>query len=62
MAVTRVFANGIAGGLKVDDKVVVTKQQAAIADITPTADGTTAGTAVNAILAALRAHGLIASS
>ena len=36
------------------------EQQAAIADITPAADGTTAGTAVNSILAVLRAHGLIA--
>lgn len=37
-------------------------QPAAIADITPDADGTTAGTAVNAILAVLREKGLIASS
>jgi hypothetical protein len=36
------------------------EQQAAVADITPAADGTTAGTAVNSILAVLRAHGLIA--
>lgn len=34
---------------------------AAIADITPEADGTTAGTAVNAILAALRTAGIIAT-
>jgi len=38
----------------------IADQQAAIADITPAADGTTAGTAVNSILAVLRAHGLIA--
>ena len=36
------------------------ERQAAIADITPAADGTTAGTAVNSVLAVLRAHGLIA--
>jgi len=36
-------------------------QQDAIADITPAADGTTAGTALNTLLAELRALGLIAS-
>lgn len=39
-----------------------TDQPAAIDDITPAADGTTAGTAVNAILAVLREKGLIAPS
>lgn len=33
---------------------------AAVADITPAADGTTAGTALNALLASLRAAGVIA--
>tara|TARA_R100000027_G_scaffold54802_4_gene43939 strand:+ start:30879 stop:31103 length:225 start_codon:yes stop_codon:yes gene_type:complete len=37
-------------------------QAAAIDDITPAADGTTAGTAVNNILAVLREKGLIAPS
>lgn len=44
-----------------DGNQVVGAQASAIADITPAADGTTAGTAVNLILAALRAHGLIAT-
>lgn len=35
---------------------------AAVADITPAADGTTAGTALNALLASLRAAGVIAAS
>jgi len=48
-------------GLYLNATKVVGEQEAAIADITPAADGTTAGTAVNAILAALRAHGLIAT-
>lgn len=61
MAVTKTQAGGQVGGLAVNGTVVVTEQGAAIADITPAADGTTAGTAVNAILAALRAHGLIAT-
>lgn len=38
-----------------------TDQPAAIADITPAADGTTAGTAVNSILAVLREKGIIAT-
>ena len=45
-----------------DGNQILSDQQAAIADITPAADGTTAGTAVNAILAVLRAHGLIATA
>lgn len=49
-------------GLYVDGTKVVGAQEDAIADITPAADGTTAGTAVNSILGVLRAHGLIASS
>jgi hypothetical protein len=36
-------------------------QPEAIADVTPAADGTTAGTALNALLAHLRTLGLIAS-
>ena len=48
-------------GLYVAGTKVVGAQGAAIADITPAADGTTAGTAVNTILARLRAHGLIAT-
>lgn len=48
-------------GLYVQGNQVVGPQQSAIADITPAADGTTAGTAVNSILAVLRAHGLIAT-
>ena len=36
-------------------------QAAAIANITPAADGTTAGTAVNSILAVLREKGIIAT-
>lgn len=49
-------------GLYVEGVKVVGTQESAIADITPAADGTDAGTAVNSILAVLRAHGLIASS
>lgn len=47
------------GAVFVNDIQVVGEQGSAVADITPAADGTTAGTAVNAILAAMRAHGLI---
>lgn len=61
MAVTKVQAGGQVAGVAVNDIKVIDEQQAAIADITPAADGTTAGTAVNAILAVLRAHGLIAT-
>lgn len=43
-------------------KKILADQQGAIADVTPAADGTSAGTAVNAILAVLRAHGLIATA
>lgn len=49
-------------GLYINGTKVVGAQGAAIADITPAADGTTAGSAVNTILARLRAHGLIATS
>lgn len=48
-------------GLYLNAIKVVGEQEDAIADITPAADGTTAGTAVNSILAVLRAHGLIAT-
>lgn len=61
MAVTKVQAGGQVAGVAVNDIKVIDEQQAAIADITPAADGTTAGTAVNSILAVLRAHGLIAT-
>lgn len=37
------------------------KQGVAVADITPAADGTTAGTALNALLASLRTAGVIAT-
>ena len=50
-----------ADGITVNDIKVIGEQASAIADITPAADGTTAGTAVNSILAVLRAHGLIAT-
>lgn len=49
-------------GLYLDGKRVVGVQGDAIADVTPAADGTAAGTALNSVLAALRAHGLIAAS
>jgi hypothetical protein len=48
-------------GVYIDGNKVVGTQESAIADITPDADGTSAGTAVNGILAVLRAHGLIAT-
>lgn len=54
-------ASAAAEGWYIQGLKVLGKQEAAIADITPAADGTTAGTAVNAILAVLRAHGLIAT-
>lgn len=37
------------------------KQGVAVADIVPAADGTTAGTALNALLASLRTAGVIAT-
>lgn len=37
------------------------KQGVAVANITPAADGTTAGTALNALLASLRTAGVIAT-
>jgi hypothetical protein len=37
------------------------KQGVAVADITPAVDGTTAGTALNALLASLRTAGVIAT-
>ena len=48
-------------GLYVDGTKVVGAQGAAIADVTPAADGTAVGTAFNTLLARLRAHGLIAT-
>ena len=54
--------DGLVGVLyDADGNQVVGTQEDAIADITPATDGTTAGTAVNAILAVLRSHGLIAT-
>lgn len=48
-------------GLYIDGTKVVGAQGAAIADVTPAADGTAVGTAFNTLLARLRAHGLIAT-
>ena len=62
MAVSKAIVTGMnAKGVEINDISVIQEQGAAIADITPAADGTTAGTAVNLILARLRAHGLIAT-
>lgn len=61
MAVTKVQASSTVGGVTVEDIVVITEQGAAIADVTPAADGTLTGTALNLVLARLRAHGLIAT-
>jgi hypothetical protein len=49
-------------GLYLAGTKVVGVQAAAIADVTPAADGTAVGTAFNTLLATLRTHGLIASS
>ena len=62
MAVDKAQCGDQVGGVAINDIVVITEQGDAIADITPPPDGTDAGTAVNSILAALRAHGLIATS
>ena len=48
-------------GLYINGTKVVGEQASALADITPAADGTTAGTALNSLLAILRTHGLIAT-
>lgn len=48
-------------GVYVNDVKVVGRQGAAIADVTPAADGTAVGTAFNTLLARLRAHGIIAT-
>lgn len=62
MAVSKAIVTGMnAKGVEINDISVIQEQGALIADITPAADGTTAGTAVNLILARLRAHGLIAT-
>lgn len=58
--------DGVLIGAAATDKVALhgatpTDQCDAIADITPAADGTTAGTAVNSILAVLREKGIIAT-
>ena len=46
---------------KVSRTQVVGGQQAAVADCSVSADGTSAGTKLNLLLAAMRAHGLIAT-
>ena len=62
MAINTVTATGYRNwGLRVNGIQVVGEQGAAIADITPAIDGTVAGTTLNTVLAALRAHGLIAT-
>ncbi len=63
MAVTKVEvgAHGTKDGVMVNDIKVLGEQGAVLADITPAADGTTAGTALNTLLARLRAHGIIAT-
>ena len=62
MAVSKAIVTGMnAKGVEINDISVIQEQGAAIADITPAADGTTAGTALNLVLARLRAHGLIAT-
>lgn len=48
-------------GVYVNDVKVLGQQGAAIADVTPAADGTAVGTAFNTLLARLRAHGIIAT-
>ena len=48
-------------GLYIQGTQVVGRQGAAIADVTPAADGTAVGTAFNTLLARLRAHGIIAT-
>lgn len=55
-------ANDAASGLYINDIKVVGPQGATIADIANDANGTAIATAVNAIIARLEAHGLIASS
>lgn len=49
------------GAFFVNDIQVLGEQGAAIADVTPAADGTAAGTTLNLLLAAMRTHGLIAT-
>lgn len=56
------FRGTITGGLPDASATVkgVVKQGVGVPDIVPDADGTTAGTALNALLASLRAAGVIA--
>lgn len=49
-------------GLYIDGIKVVGAQAETIAAVTPAADGTAVGTAFNTLQAALKTHGLIASS
>jgi len=55
-------ASQATAGLLLNGVKVVGVQGAAIADVTPAADGTLTGTALNLVIAALRAHGLIATA
>ena len=48
-------------GVYINGIKVLDEQGAAIADVTPAADGTAVGTAFNTLLARLRAHGIIAT-
>jgi len=45
-----------------DGVQILSDQGDVIAAVTPAADGTTAGTALNLVIAELKRHGLIASS
>jgi len=45
-----------------DGVQILADQGATIAAVTPAADGTAAGTALNLVIAELKRHGLIASS
>lgn len=54
-------ASAAVEGFYVAGTKVVGAQGAAIADVTPAADGTAVGTAFNTLLARLRAHGIIAT-
>lgn len=48
-------------GVYVNGTKVLGAQAAAIADVTPAADGTAVGTAFNTLLGYLRTHGIIAT-
>ena len=62
MAVTKVTGGVENGGIRINDLQIVTERQAAITNATAVANSNNVGdlpTKVNAVLAALRAHGLI---